>query len=166
VLGLLRRFSPALVFSALFAAVLASFRTHAALQVEVLALRHPLGVLRRSVKRPRLSAADRLLWAWLLAGLTKGAKVRVAGMDAGEVLAIGVPDSPSSRFRIKWRIDNKLAGLVRVDSVAVIGTEGVVGDTFLSIRSGTAHAAEAPALSTIAGKEPTELSDLLTRGEM
>ena len=29
-----------------------------------------------------------------LAGLTNGAKVRVAGMDAGQVLAIGVPDSP------------------------------------------------------------------------
>src|SRR5580693_1292765 len=54
-----------------------------------------------------------------LAGLTKGAKVRVAGMDAGEVLAIGVPESPSSPFRIRFRIDDKLSGLVRVDSVAV-----------------------------------------------
>jgi putative transposase len=67
VLRLLRRFSPALVFSALFAAVLASFRNRAALQVEVLALRHQLGVLHRSVKRPRLTAADRLFWAWLSA---------------------------------------------------------------------------------------------------
>ena len=64
-LRLLRRFSPALVLSALFAAVLASFRNRAALQVEVLALRHQLGVLHRSVKRPKLTAADRLLWAWL-----------------------------------------------------------------------------------------------------
>jgi len=49
----------------LFAAVLASFRNRAALQVEVLALRHQLGVLHRSVKRPKLTAADRLFWAWL-----------------------------------------------------------------------------------------------------
>ena len=61
----MRRFSPAVVFSALFAAVLASFRNRAALQVEVLALRHQLGVLHRSVKRPKLTAADRLFWAWL-----------------------------------------------------------------------------------------------------
>jgi len=40
----LRRFSPALVFSVLFAAVFASFRSRAALQVEVIALRHQLGV--------------------------------------------------------------------------------------------------------------------------
>ncbi len=64
-LSLLRRFSPALVFLALFAAVLASFRNRAALQVEVLALRHQLGVLHRSVKRPKITAADRLFWAWL-----------------------------------------------------------------------------------------------------
>src|SRR5215510_8137196 len=73
-----------------------------------------------------------------LAGLAKGAKVRVGGMDAGQVLAIDVPDSPSSRFRVKWRINEKLRGLVRTDSVVSIGTEGVVGGTFLSVRPGSA----------------------------
>jgi putative transposase len=33
--------------------------------MEVLAPRHQLNVLQRSVKRPRVSAADRCLWAWL-----------------------------------------------------------------------------------------------------
>jgi phospholipid/cholesterol/gamma-HCH transport system substrate-binding protein len=84
-----------------------------------------------------------------LAGLANGAKVRVAGMDAGQVLAIGVPDSPSSRFRVKWRIDARLRGLVRSDSVATIGTEGIVGGTYLSVRPGKVHAAEAKALATI-----------------
>jgi hypothetical protein len=41
------------------------FKSRATLQVENLALRHQLGVLRRSVKRPKLTSADRLLWAWL-----------------------------------------------------------------------------------------------------
>jgi hypothetical protein len=53
--------------SALWAAVFASFRSRAALQLEILALRHQLGVLQRSVKRPKLTPADRLLWAWLCA---------------------------------------------------------------------------------------------------
>jgi len=99
-----------------------------------------------------------------LAGLAKGAKVRVAGMDAGQVLSIDVPDSPSSRFRVKWRIDAKLRGLVRADSIATIGTEGVVGGTFLSILSGSAQAVQSAELATIQSKEPMELSDLLTRG--
>jgi hypothetical protein len=57
-----------LVFSALHvlvAAVSAALKSHAALQLENLALRHQLGVLRRSVNRPKLTSADRLLWAWL-----------------------------------------------------------------------------------------------------
>jgi hypothetical protein len=52
---------------ALAAAFLAFFRQRAALQLEILALRHQLGVLQRSVKRPKLTAADRFLWDWLAA---------------------------------------------------------------------------------------------------
>src|SRR5712691_3018368 len=41
-------------------------RTRAALQREILALRHQLGVLQRSSRtRPRRTPADRILWAWL-----------------------------------------------------------------------------------------------------
>src|ERR1039457_6088997 len=43
----------------------AAFKSRATLHLENLALRHQLGVLRRSVKRPKLTSADRLLWAWL-----------------------------------------------------------------------------------------------------
>src|SRR6516225_3082103 len=64
-LTLFRRFSPALVVTALFPSVLAVFRSRAVLQLEILALRHQLGVLQRSVKRPKLTATDRLLWAQL-----------------------------------------------------------------------------------------------------
>jgi putative transposase len=53
------------LWSALLASLFASFRSRAALQLEILALRHQLGVLQRSVKRPKLTPADRLLWAWL-----------------------------------------------------------------------------------------------------
>jgi hypothetical protein len=41
-----------------------SLLTRAALQLEI-ALRHQIGVLQCSVKRPKLTAADRCLWAWL-----------------------------------------------------------------------------------------------------
>jgi putative transposase len=35
------------------------------LQLEILVLRHQIGVLHRSVKRPKLTTGDRLLWVWL-----------------------------------------------------------------------------------------------------
>jgi putative transposase len=53
------------VFTAFFASLALSFLSRAALQLEILALRHQLGVLQRSVKRPKLTSSDRLLWVWL-----------------------------------------------------------------------------------------------------
>jgi putative transposase len=47
------------------AAASAILKSRAALQLENLALRHQIGVLHRSVKKPKLTAPDRLLWAWL-----------------------------------------------------------------------------------------------------
>ena len=49
----------------LAAAALSALKSRATLQLENLALRHQLGVLGRSVKRPKLTAVDRLLWTWV-----------------------------------------------------------------------------------------------------
>jgi putative transposase len=54
------------VFLSLFSAMCSCFRTRVSLQMENLALRHQINVLRRGVgRRLRLSCADRLLWVWL-----------------------------------------------------------------------------------------------------
>src|SRR5216684_3311464 len=54
------------LISALLATVSSVCRSRAALQIEILALRHQLGVLHRSTRKlPRLTPADRMLWAWL-----------------------------------------------------------------------------------------------------
>src|SRR5437870_11608950 len=45
--------------------VRALFFRSATVALENLALRHQLGVLQRSVRRPRLSRRDRILWVWL-----------------------------------------------------------------------------------------------------
>jgi phospholipid/cholesterol/gamma-HCH transport system substrate-binding protein len=97
-------------------------------------------------------------------GLTKGAKVRVGGLEAGQVTKIDVPDSPSSRFRVQMKINDQLHGLVRTDSVVTIDTEGVVGEIFLSIHPGSPGAAIAPANSTLQSKPPVNISDLLNNG--
>ncbi len=99
-----------------------------------------------------------------LSGLTNGSKVRVAGMDAGEIVDVRIPDSPSSRFRIKFQIDEKLRGLVRTDSIVTIATEGVVGGTYLLIRSGSKNVPTAPPLSTLPSQDPVDMSKLLERG--
>src|SRR5713101_7093073 len=51
---------------AVLAAVRSSVRARAALEAEILALRHQLAVLQQAApKRPHLSRADRLLWVLL-----------------------------------------------------------------------------------------------------
>src|SRR5271169_5181308 len=99
-----------------------------------------------------------------LDGITKGSKVQVAGMDAGQVTKIEVPRSPSGHFRVQMKVDESLHGLVRTDSVVTVDTEGVVGDTFLTIHSGSPNATIAQADSVLQSKPPVSMSDLLTHG--
>lgn len=99
-----------------------------------------------------------------LDGLTKGSKVRVAGMDAGQVTTIFVPDSPRSQFHIQMRINEQLHGLVRKDSLVTIDTEGVVGETFLTIHPGSPGAPIASPNSTLQGRPAVNISDLMTHG--
>ena len=53
------------ILQALWAFIASFFRTRASMQMEILALRHQLAVCQRSVKRPKLKPADRILWSWL-----------------------------------------------------------------------------------------------------
>ena len=54
------------VLLSILATLLSTARGRVALQLEILALRHQIGVLRRSApKRPKLTKADRLFWIWL-----------------------------------------------------------------------------------------------------
>jgi len=99
-----------------------------------------------------------------LDGIAKGSKVQVAGMDAGQVTKIDVPSSPSGHFRVQMKVDESLHGLVRADSVVTVDTEGVVGNTFLTIHSGSPNAAIAQADSVLQSKSPVSMSDLLTHG--
>jgi hypothetical protein len=53
------------ILPTLFAVFRSAFRSRVALELENVALRHQLNVLKRSVPRPRLTPADRYLWVVL-----------------------------------------------------------------------------------------------------
>src|ERR1700729_1790634 len=59
--------SPMLILlSSLLSTLGSMFRSRAVLELENMALRHQIGVLKRSAgKRPRLTASDRLFWVFL-----------------------------------------------------------------------------------------------------
>ncbi len=93
-----------------------------------------------------------------VAGLQNGAKVRVAGMDAGEVETIHLPTSPSGRFRIKFRIRKDMHPLIRLDSVASIQNDGLVGNKFIQVETGTEASPQVAERGTIMSREPFDLA--------
>ena len=98
-----------------------------------------------------------------ISGLQNGAKVRVAGMDAGEVTGIQVPANPSARFRVKLRTRQDLHPLIRVDSIASIQTDGLVGNKFVQVEAGTDQAEIVPSKGTIKSREPFDFAEMLQR---
>jgi phospholipid/cholesterol/gamma-HCH transport system substrate-binding protein len=98
-----------------------------------------------------------------IAGLQQGAIVRVAGMDAGEVETIHVPAGPKQPFRVKLRIRNVLRPLIRVDSVASIQNDGLVGNKFIQVEAGSEHGEAVADGGTIRSREPFDLADVLEK---
>jgi len=98
-----------------------------------------------------------------IGGLPRGAQVRVAGIEAGEVKAIEVPSSPASKFRLKLQVRTNARGIIRTDSLVSIKTEGIVGDKYIFIREGTSAAPEAPDGATLPSKEPFDLGAVLEK---
>lgn len=98
-----------------------------------------------------------------VAALDTGAKVRVAGVDAGEVEEIRVPPGPSGRFRVRMRVRSDLRPLIRTDSIALIQNDGLVGNKFVQIQTGTDAAPTVADGGTIQSREPFDIADLMLR---
>ncbi|HZS56326.1 MAG TPA: MlaD family protein [Bryobacteraceae bacterium] len=96
--------------------------------------------------------------------LQTGAKVRVSGMDAGEITDIEVPKGPSSRFRLTLKVDEKFHPIIREDSLASIETSGMVGNKYVNIKKGSDHSPECRTGGTLPSVEPFEMADLMRQG--
>jgi len=97
-------------------------------------------------------------------GLQVGTTVRVAGLDAGEVLEIALPSKPSEKFRVHMRLREDVRPLVRTDSAAAVQTDGIVGSAFIQVGVGTDTARAVSPGDTITGIDPIEFADLIQEG--
>jgi phospholipid/cholesterol/gamma-HCH transport system substrate-binding protein len=97
-------------------------------------------------------------------GLKVGTRVRLAGLDVGEVLEIRVPARPSERFVVRMRVREDLRQLVRTDSVSAIHTDGIVGAAFVQVTPGTDEAPVVEPGAVISGRDPIEFTDLVEEG--
>ncbi|MCW5982882.1 MAG: MCE family protein [Bryobacteraceae bacterium] len=97
-----------------------------------------------------------------LGGLQNGAIVRVSGMTGGEVRGIELPPGPEQKFRVRIRVVEDFLAILRSDSVAMIQTDGVVGNKLVEISAGTAKGAPLEEGSLIDSREPFEFADLIS----
>ena len=97
-------------------------------------------------------------------GLQVGTRVRLAGLDAGEVLDLVLPPRPSAPFVVRMRIREDLRPLIRTDSIAAVQTDGLVGNAFIQIRVGSDDAPPVEPGGTIEGMDAVEFADLLDEG--
>jgi putative transposase len=85
------------ILVAVFRFLGATARSRASMQLEILALRHQLAVYQRSVRRPRIRSADRILWAWF-ARIWSGWREALVIVQPATVIAW-----QRRRFRDHWR---------------------------------------------------------------
>lgn len=98
-------------------------------------------------------------------GIEKGTRVRVQGVDAGEVIAVAPPAKPGDGVTVTLRLAGhwRDGGLIRTNATAQIVSEGMVGGKVIDIHPGTEDAAAA-ANDALLRSEPTiELADALGR---
>jgi phospholipid/cholesterol/gamma-HCH transport system substrate-binding protein len=96
-------------------------------------------------------------------GLDQGGDVRVGGVHVGTVRAIELPHQPGQKVTVVMDLGKSTHEIIKKDSVASIETEGLLGNQYLAISSGSASTADVHDGDTIASHPPLEMSDLLLK---
>jgi hypothetical protein len=95
-------------------------------------------------------------------GISKGAPVRVRGINAGQVVQVELPspDDPDGKVFLRLQIDKRFQPLLLADAKAIVQSEGVLGGRVLNIDPGRDKAHPLSEGGEIAGVEAGDLSDL------
>jgi phospholipid/cholesterol/gamma-HCH transport system substrate-binding protein len=98
-------------------------------------------------------------------GLVVGAPVRLAGLSIGTVRRIGLsPDVADRRIHVEVSIDRSFQPRIREDSVATIGTIGLVGDKVFEITVGSESSKVLEPGAMLVVAEPVDFASLVSRG--
>jgi phospholipid/cholesterol/gamma-HCH transport system substrate-binding protein len=98
-----------------------------------------------------------------VAGLDAGGDVRVGGVHSGTVRSILLPHKPGEKVTVIMDLPKSSHEIVKLDSVASIATEGMVGNQFVAISFGSIGAADVRDGDMIASVPPLQMAELLKK---
>ncbi|HEY8123685.1 MAG TPA: MlaD family protein [Myxococcota bacterium] len=99
-------------------------------------------------------------------GLVSGGSVRLAGKEIGtiESVAFAPPKAGRPPVRVVMQLSSEVQPLVRTDSVAGIGTVGLLGDKYVSLSIGTSAGESLRDGDEVASVSPLDLNMAVVRG--
>jgi phospholipid/cholesterol/gamma-HCH transport system substrate-binding protein len=98
------------------------------------------------------------------AGLHVGAPIKMGGVDIGSVQSVHISTAGDSPLiLLSLIVYAPYNDLMKADSEASLETQGMLGDNFLNVTTGTPEAAILPAESFLPTKERTDMSTIVTQ---
>src|SRR5262249_36868942 len=94
-------------------------------------------------------------------GVEPGTRVRIQGIDAGEVVSVDPPSTPGGDVMLKIRLKGQFRSLVRGHAVVQIVSEGMLGGKVLEIQPGSGSAEPVADNAILASRTSVELTDVL-----
>ncbi len=95
-------------------------------------------------------------------GLRDGAPVRLAGVDIGNVTGIRiVGGKPATPVEVTMKVNTNYRFNLRKDSVTLLSTAGVLGETYVDIDSSAAKGPEATDGDTLVAHEQPDIQDVV-----
>jgi len=97
-------------------------------------------------------------------GLREGAPVRLQGVDIGNVAAIRVVSDPTKRLtpvEVTLKVNTKYHRNLRKDSVTLLSTAGVLGETYIDIASAQASGPEVQPGDVLPTRETPDIQDVV-----
>ena len=96
--------------------------------------------------------------------LREGAPVRLQGVDVGNVVAVRVVADPNRRLtpvEVTLKVSTKYHRNLRKDSVTMLATAGVLGETYIDIDSAQAKGPEAQQGDELNTRETAQIEDVV-----
>ncbi|MCI0420977.1 MAG: MlaD family protein [Acidobacteria bacterium] len=96
-------------------------------------------------------------------GLRKGSLVWLAGLEAGNVSAVNISSSPDPNRAVEvvMQVEKRYSQTIREDSIATLGSIGLLGDKYIDISRGSPGATPTPPGGEVKGSSEADIKKIM-----